>query len=74
MTAAVGREAERRRRNRAAHWNARQAAARTNRDLALVMVDFARAVATGRAGGDPDHRVWHELAQCLHGWAQRYSE
>lgn len=73
MTTAIPRETERRRRNRAEYWNRRQASAETNKDLALVMVDFARAVATDVSGKDPSHPVWHELSQVLHGWASRYN-
>lgn len=63
----------RKRQNTAAFWNARQQAARTERELAGVMVDWARTVAGKTAGGDDSHPVWRELAELLHTWASRHT-
>ncbi|MFJ7271951.1 hypothetical protein ACIQV3_35845 [Streptomyces sp. NPDC099050] len=68
---AAQREA-RARSNTAAFWNKRQQAAETEKDLAAVMVEYAKAVATRRAVGD-NSAVWRELAELLHTWCQRHS-
>ncbi|SOD67064.1 hypothetical protein SAMN06297387_12850 [Streptomyces zhaozhouensis] len=62
--------AERRRQNLADHYNSRQAAAGSERELAGVMWDYARGIATGRAES-ADDPVWRELAALLHTWCQR---
>ncbi|MFI7278564.1 hypothetical protein [Streptomyces sp. NPDC049879] len=72
MTTAADRAAaERRQRNLADHYNRRQAAARSEQELAGVMWDRARAVVTARAEG-PHDPLWRELASMLHTWAQAH--
>ncbi|WP_030200665.1 hypothetical protein [Streptomyces sp. NRRL S-87] len=71
--------AARTRANHAQFWNARQAAAKSPREFAGLMVEYAKATAKKRAdretpeGANPDdHQVWRELAELLHTWAQRH--
>lgn len=52
-------------------WNGRQQAAKTEKDLAGVMFDYARAVACKIAGDDPAHPIWRDLSALMSGWAQQ---
>jgi len=55
----------------AAFWNGRQEDAKTEKELAGVMFDYARAVACKIAGSDPAHPIWRDLATLMSGWAQQ---
>ncbi|MGW0188178.1 hypothetical protein ACWDV7_20735 [Streptomyces sp. NPDC003362] len=68
MTTAA-RPADQTKRNQAEFWNARQAAAADEKQLAAVMYDLARSTAAKAAGRDPNHPIWRSLAEVLHGWA-----
>ncbi|MFC8389912.1 hypothetical protein [Streptomyces sp. NPDC057238] len=68
MTTAT-RPADQTKRNQAEFWNARQAAATDEKQLAAVMYDLARSTAAKVAGRDPNHPIWRALAEVLHGWA-----
>ncbi|MFJ9745750.1 hypothetical protein [Streptomyces chartreusis] len=63
------RPADQTKRNQAEFWNARQAAASDDKQLAAVMYDLARSTAAKAAGRDPNHPIWRALAEALHGWA-----
>ncbi|MFJ5026110.1 hypothetical protein [Streptomyces goshikiensis] len=71
--------AARTRANHAAFWNARQAAAKSQREFAQLMVEYAKTMAKKKADRDSpeganadDHPVWRELSELLHTWAQRH--
>lgn len=68
MTTAT-RTAGQTKRNQAEFWNAKQAAATDDKQTAAVMWDLARSTAVKVSGGDPNHPVWRQLAEALHGWA-----
>ncbi|MFH8797649.1 hypothetical protein [Streptomyces sp. NPDC017941] len=68
MTTAA-RPADQTKRNQAEFWNARQASASDEKQLVAVMYDLARSTAAKAAGRDPNHPVWRELAELLHGWS-----
>jgi hypothetical protein len=63
------RPADQTKRNQAEFWNARQAAASDEKQLAAVMYDLARSTAAKAAGRDPNHPIWRSLAETLHRWA-----
>lgn len=62
-------QARRRQQNVADFWNGRQDAAKSEKDLAGVMFDYARAVASKISGDDPTHPIWRDLAALMNGWA-----
>ncbi|MET7738362.1 hypothetical protein ABZT02_44910 [Streptomyces sp. NPDC005402] len=69
MTTAPPRPVDQTKRNQAEFWNARQAAASDEKQLAAVMYDLARSTAAKVAGRDPNHPIWRELAETLHRWS-----
>ncbi|MEV5526362.1 hypothetical protein [Streptomyces prunicolor] len=62
-------QAQRSQQNMADFWNARQKAVSTEKELAGVMFDYARAVACKIAEDDPAHPIWRDLATLMSGWA-----
>lgn len=52
-------------------WNARQEAAGSDRELAGVWIDRARAVAA-KAAKKGDDRAWYALVEVLHAYCSRY--
>ena len=70
-SATASQQARRRQQNLSDFWNARQNAAGSNKDMATVMFDYARAVASKIAGDDPNHPIWYDLSSLLQGWAKQ---
>ncbi|GCD99737.1 hypothetical protein EHYA_07459 [Embleya hyalina] len=56
---------------RARHWNGRQKAATSDRELADVMVDRAKSAAV-KAERRGDKQAWYSLAQTLDAWCREH--
>ncbi|MFF4346780.1 hypothetical protein [Streptomyces sp. NPDC001530] len=63
--------AERSRINFVRFHNARQSAARNDREILAAAIDHARAVAA-KAVRDGDTRALHSLAEAIHAWTVNY--
>ncbi|MFB7896092.1 hypothetical protein ACFC1B_07155 [Streptomyces xiamenensis] len=74
LTPAERRAREKRQANIAAFYNGRQKTAGSQQEVASVMADYARAVATQKSGGDPHSPVWADLAETLHTWSRSHNQ
>ncbi|MFJ8746637.1 hypothetical protein ACIRL2_45780 [Embleya sp. NPDC127516] len=67
----MSRTEEQQRVRRAEHWNGRQKAAKSDKELAEVMIDRAKSAGV-KAEERGDKQVWYSLARALDTWCREH--